>query len=156
MCYTTPSAPSGQPLRRHSTWQVEAWNRLKCVVWAEIFYYWGDFYFCFYKHPTAPHCEKAFGPQHRALLVGGDCPLWQRMSSILPAQHLFSGSSSTFSTQSCSVVTIKNVSRHWWSLLVGGGAGSPWFGVTAKIRQTDALLFQNVTRSNYVEFLGWK
>lgn len=34
------------------------------------------------------------------------------------------------------------------------GAGSPWFGVIASIHQTGALLSQDVTRGNYVEFLG--
>lgn len=152
-CCSTPSAPGGQPLLRHSLDREKlGTNGSVLLSGLSIFFYWGDFCFCSHKRPTAAHREEALAlrPEHYWCLGTILCNL--------PAPRLLIGSGFSSRTQPFFAVTMKNVSRHWWSLLGWGqGGGSPWFGVIAAVRQSDALPCQSsMTRDNYAEFLGWK
>lgn len=85
-----------------------------------IFYYWGDFCFCFHKHPTVPHvrrlCPSAGSTTDAWGLSCVTClPCACSLVVVLPPVH----SHTYFS------MTIKNVSRHWWSLLEWGKGRVP-------------------------------
>lgn len=116
-CCSTPSAPSGQPLLRHSLGREKLGTNGSVSSGLSIFYYWGDFCFCSHKRPTAAHREEALAlrPEHYWCLGTDLCNL--------PAPRLLIGSGSTSRTQPFFAVTMKNVSRHWWSLLGWGERG---------------------------------